>query len=144
MSEATANLGRQVTVSVYVEDRKAAVFKNLKAWNWSKTYYSGEDEYLGDASPKPWQVPKGAEGGGSIEEDDAAATNALMQALADAELTGQRPKVVLVERTTSSSGGPLAKVTFPDATITLDSSSPSKGERKVRALKFRSAVPKEE
>ncbi len=145
MSEAVANIGRQLTVSLYIEDRKAGRdFSNMKNWSWSPTYYSGEDEYLGDGEVRPWQQGKGAEGSFSIEESDASFIHQIMQAISDAEIAGQRPKIVLVERTVSTSGGPLGKVTFPNVTLTMDTSQPSKGERKVRNFKFRSSVPRQE
>jgi hypothetical protein len=144
MPETVKNVGANVQIRIYIEDKKLGRdFTQVTNWQWNKTYYEGDDEYLGPADVEPWQLPKGAEGSFTIEEANASYVGDIERARSDAERSGQKPKVVITE-TTINNDGSSSKTTFTKVVLKKKKNAPGKGEKITHEYNFRSAVPKEE
>ncbi len=142
MSTPTANLGVTKKVTIYVEDSNLGRdFVNMTSFSWEPKYVEGDDEYLGESEEEPWQRATGASGAFDIDERDADYCNRLEQALRDAERTGQKPKVRIVERTLSNSGT-TSKMTFSNAVLKVKVATGGKNEKIKRSYTWRSSAPK--
>jgi len=140
----TPNLGVTKRYSLYISGTKVGRdYLAMRSFNWSRTYAEWTEEYLGDSLEIPGQRCTGANGDFEVDELDAKYCNDIEQALADAERTGLRPDIKLVERTLSNSGT-VSKVTFENIALKPAVSGAGKNEIVKRKYTWRSSVPKTE
>lgn len=144
MAETTPNRGQSTTIAVYVEKKKlGGDFTRVTNFKAQKDYVEGEDRYLGKTDAEPWQVCTGASGSFDIEETDAALLNGIDSAITAAEVAGQKPDIVIVQRV-NNSNGTTAKTTYPKCVVKRSTDVSGQFDKRKHSYTFKSSRPGEE